>query len=76
MLFQSPQYSSGSYDSVKTEVSMCAEDSSTTRTQVMDDDDDDHDDHEDSDKINDTEGLDPERLKAFNVRLFFSGILS
>ncbi|MCI4380863.1 hypothetical protein PGIGA_G00244980 [Pangasianodon gigas] len=69
---KSPQYSSGSYDSVKTEVSMCAEDLNTTRTQVMDDDDDDHDDHDDSDKINDTEGLDPERLKAFNmfVRLF------
>ncbi|XP_017164925.1 nucleolar protein 4-like [Poecilia reticulata] len=37
-----------------------------------DDDDDDHDDHDDNDKINDTEGVDPERLKAFNmfVRLF------
>lgn len=68
MWFQSPQYSSGSYDSVKTEVSMCTEDLNTARTQVMDDDDDDHDDHDDSDKINDTEGLDPERLKAFNVR--------
>ncbi|KAF7695311.1 nucleolar protein 4-like [Silurus meridionalis] len=69
---KSPQYSSGSYDSVKTEVSMSTEDLNTTRTQVMDDDDDDHDDHDDSDKINDTEGLDPERLKAFNmfVRLF------
>ncbi|KAM9475103.1 nucleolar protein 4-like isoform 2-T2 [Clarias gariepinus] len=69
---KSPQYSSGSYDSVKTEASICAEDLNTTRTQVMDDDDDDHDDHDDSDKINDTEGLDPERLKAFNmfVRLF------
>ncbi|XP_060737485.1 nucleolar protein 4-like isoform X1 [Tachysurus vachellii] len=69
---KSPQYSSGSYDSVKTEVSMCAEELNTARTQVMDDDDDDHDDHDDSDKINDTEGLDPERLKAFNmfVRLF------
>lgn len=32
-----------------------------------DDDDDDHDDHDDNDKINDTEGVDPERLKAFNV---------
>ncbi|XP_076859807.1 nucleolar protein 4-like isoform X1 [Brachyhypopomus gauderio] len=69
---KSPQYSSGSYDSVKTEVSMCAEDLNTPRAQVMDDDDDDHDDHDDSDKINDAEGLDPERLKAFNmfVRLF------
>ncbi|XP_021562919.1 nucleolar protein 4-like [Carlito syrichta] len=37
-----------------------------------DDDDDDHDDHEDNDKMNDSEGVDPERLKAFNmfVRLF------
>lgn len=33
----------------------------------MDEDDDDHDDHDDSDKINDAEGMDPERLKAFNV---------
>lgn len=32
-----------------------------------DDDDDDHDDHDDNDKINDAEGVDPERLKAFNV---------
>ncbi|XP_030640026.1 nucleolar protein 4-like [Chanos chanos] len=69
---KSPQYSSGSYDSVKTEVSMCAEDLTSGRAQVIDDDDDDHDDHDDSDKINDAEGLDPERLKAFNmfVRLF------
>ncbi|XP_036387307.1 nucleolar protein 4-like [Megalops cyprinoides] len=69
---KSPQYSSGSYDSVKTEVSMCAEDLSSGRGQVVDDDDDDHDDHDDSDKINDAEGMDPERLKAFNmfVRLF------
>ncbi|XP_066558380.1 nucleolar protein 4-like b isoform X2 [Amia ocellicauda] len=71
---KSPQYSSGSYDSVKTEVSVCPEDLSVSRAHTADDDDDDeHDhDHEDSDKINDTEGMDPERLKAFNmfVRLF------
>ncbi|XP_048879558.1 nucleolar protein 4-like [Brienomyrus brachyistius] len=69
---KSPQYSSGSYDSVKTEVSASAEDLSTGRVQAVDDDDDEHDDHDDSDKITDTEGLDPERLKAFNmfVRLF------
>uniref|UniRef100_A0AAY4EBL5 Nucleolar protein 4 helical domain-containing protein n=1 Tax=Denticeps clupeoides TaxID=299321 RepID=A0AAY4EBL5_9TELE len=69
---KSPQYSSGSYDSVKTEVSMCAEDLTSGRAQVLDDDDDEHDDHDDSDKINDAEGMDPERLKAFNmfVRLF------
>ncbi|XP_047233892.1 nucleolar protein 4-like isoform X2 [Girardinichthys multiradiatus] len=71
---KSPQYSSGgSYDSIKVEVS--AEDLTIGRhgTQVApDDDDDDHDDHDDNDKINDTEGVDPERLKAFNmfVRLF------
>ncbi|KAL4655352.1 nucleolar protein 4-like [Arapaima gigas] len=67
---KSPPYSSGSYDSVKTEV--CAEDLTMSRVQAGDDDDDDHDDHDDSDKINDAEGVDPERLKAFNmfVRLF------
>ncbi|XP_029974853.1 nucleolar protein 4-like [Salarias fasciatus] len=71
---KSPQYSSGgSYDSVKMELG--AEDLTTGRhgSQVAaDDDDDDHDDHDDNDKINDTEGVDPERLKAFNmfVRLF------
>uniref|UniRef100_W5MEY8 Nucleolar protein 4-like b n=1 Tax=Lepisosteus oculatus TaxID=7918 RepID=W5MEY8_LEPOC len=69
---KSPQYSSGSYDSGKTEVSVCPEDLSMSRAHTADDDDDDHDDHEDSDKINDSEGMDPERLKAFNmfVRLF------
>ncbi|KAB5546380.1 hypothetical protein PHYPO_G00071390 [Pangasianodon hypophthalmus] len=67
---KSPQYGSGSYDSIKME--MCAEDLTVSRSQAADDDDDDHDDHDDSDKINDTEGVDPERLKAFNmfVRLF------
>ncbi|XDV49100.1 hypothetical protein PO909_018413, partial [Leuciscus waleckii] len=69
---KSPQYSSGSYDSVKMELSTCGDDMTPGRSQVIDDDDDDHDDHDDSDKINDAEGLDPERLKAFNmfVRLF------
>ncbi|XP_036801714.1 nucleolar protein 4-like [Oncorhynchus mykiss] len=69
---KSPQYSSGSYDSVKTELSMSAEDLTSGRAQIIDDDDDDHDDHDDSDKITDAEGMDPERLKAFNmfVRLF------
>ncbi|XP_054648513.1 nucleolar protein 4-like isoform X4 [Dunckerocampus dactyliophorus] len=69
---KSPPYSSGSYDSVKTELSMCAEDLTSGRAQIVDDDDDDHDDHDDADKINDAEGMDPERLKAFNmfVRLF------
>lgn len=67
---QSPQYSSGSYDSVKTELSMSAEDLTAGRAQIIDDDDDDHDDHDDSDKITDAEGMDPERLKAFNVSPF------
>lgn len=66
---QSPPYSSGSYDSVKTELSMSAEDLTSGRAQIIDDDDDDHDDHDDSDKINDAEGMDPERLKAFNVSI-------
>ncbi|XP_072223587.1 nucleolar protein 4-like isoform X1 [Leuresthes tenuis] len=71
---KSPQYSSGgSYESMKMDLS--AEDLTLGRhgSQVTpDDDDDDHDDHDDNDKINDTEGVDPERLKAFNmfVRLF------
>ncbi|KAM4612438.1 nucleolar protein 4-like isoform 2-T2 [Discoglossus pictus] len=67
---ESPPYSSGSYDSIKTEVSGCAEDLTVGRTPAGDDDEDD--DHEDNDRITDTEGLDPERLKAFNmfVRLF------
>ena len=74
---QSPQYSSGgSYDSVKMDIS--AEDLTMGRhgSQVApDDDDDDHDDHDDNDKINDTEGVDPERLKAFNVsRETFSSV--
>jgi len=50
---------------VKTELSMSAEDLTFGQAQMIDDDDDDHDD--DSDKINDAEGMDPERLKAFNV---------
>ncbi|XP_040291944.1 nucleolar protein 4-like isoform X2 [Bufo bufo] len=70
---ESPPYSSGSYDSIKTEVTEVsggAEDLSVSRTTAVDDDDED--DHEDNDRITDTEGLDPERLKAFNmfVRLF------
>ncbi|CAG03911.1 unnamed protein product, partial [Tetraodon nigroviridis] len=69
---KSPPYSSGSYDSVKTDVGMSAEDLTSGRAQIIDEDDDEHDEHDDSDKINDAEGMDPERLKAFNmfVRLF------
>uniref|UniRef100_UPI00398E6C07 nucleolar protein 4-like b isoform X1 n=1 Tax=Pristiophorus japonicus TaxID=55135 RepID=UPI00398E6C07 len=68
---KSPPYSSGSYDSGRNELSgSCPEDLSISRG--VDDDDDEHDDHEDNEKINDSEGMDPERLKAFNmfVRLF------
>ncbi|XP_077369768.1 nucleolar protein 4-like [Festucalex cinctus] len=71
---KSPVYSSGgSYDSIKMEAS--AEDLSGGRlggAVAPEDDDDDHDEHDDGDKVNDTEGVDPERLKAFNmfVRLF------
>ncbi|XP_057683679.1 nucleolar protein 4-like isoform X2 [Corythoichthys intestinalis] len=68
----SPPYS---YDSARTEAvgtdgNGGAEDLSSGRAAVADDDDDDHDD--DGDKLNDVEGMDPERLKAFNmfVRLF------
>lgn len=53
---------------MKTELSMSVEDLTSARVQIIDDDDDDHDEHDDSDKINDAEGMDPERLKAFNVR--------
>nr|XP_029477218.1 nucleolar protein 4-like [Oncorhynchus nerka] len=69
---RSPQHRPGSYDSLKTELSMSAEDLTSGRAQIIDDDDDDHDDQDDSDKITDAEGMDPERLKAFNmfVRLF------
>lgn len=52
---------------MRTELSMSAEDLTSGRAQIIDDDEDDHDDHDDSDKINDAEGMDPERLKAFNV---------
>ncbi|KAK7884518.1 hypothetical protein WMY93_027641 [Mugilogobius chulae] len=74
---KSPQYSSGgSYDSVNSvKMDLSAEDLTMGRhgnQATPDDDDDDHDDHDDADKMNDAEGVDPERLKAFNmfVRLF------
>ncbi|XP_055021634.1 LOW QUALITY PROTEIN: nucleolar protein 4-like [Boleophthalmus pectinirostris] len=77
---KSPQYSSGgSYDSVNSvssvKMDLSAEDLTMGRhgnQATPDDDDDDHDDHDDTDKMNDAEGVDPERLKAFNmfVRLF------
>lgn len=57
---------------MKTEAGASAEDLSSGRAQIIDDDDDEHDEHDDSDKINDAEGMDPERLKAFNVSGPFS----
>lgn len=59
---------------MKTEVGMSAEDLTSGRAQIIDDDDDEHDEHDDSDKINDAEGMDPERLKAFNVSQCFSNV--
>ncbi|XP_061590786.1 nucleolar protein 4-like [Cololabis saira] len=71
---KSPQCNmSGSCNGVKMDLNT---DGQTARRQVCqvapDDDDDDHDDYDDNDKITDTEGVDTERLKAFNmfVRLF------
>lgn len=57
---------------MKTDAGVSAEDLSSGRAQIIDDDDDEHDEHDDSDKINDAEGMDPERLKAFNVSRRFS----
>ncbi|KAJ8408974.1 hypothetical protein AAFF_G00239950 [Aldrovandia affinis] len=65
---KSPQYSSGSYDSVKTEV--CPEDLTVSRVQAADDDDDEHDDHDDSDKMNDTERPSLSPCNIMFVRLF------
>lgn len=54
---------------------MSTEDLTSGRAQIIDDDDDDHDEHDDSDKINDAEGMDPERLKAFNVSMLYNFII-
>ncbi|XP_029447069.1 nucleolar protein 4 isoform X4 [Rhinatrema bivittatum] len=67
---KSPAHSYSSYDSGKNEsVGGGAEDLSLNRG---DEDDDDHDDHEDAEKVNESDGVEVERLKAFNmfVRLF------
>ncbi|XP_064337584.1 nucleolar protein 4 isoform X3 [Camelus dromedarius] len=67
---KSPAHSYSSYDSGKNEsVDRMAEDLSLNRG---DEDEDDHDDHEDPEKVNETDGVEAERLKAFNmfVRLF------
>lgn len=63
--FQSPAHSYSSYDSGKNEsVDRGAEDLSLNRG---DEDEDDHDDHDDSEKVNEADGVEAERLKAFNV---------
>uniref|UniRef100_A0A8D0GLP8 Nucleolar protein 4 n=1 Tax=Sphenodon punctatus TaxID=8508 RepID=A0A8D0GLP8_SPHPU len=67
---KSPAHSYSSYDSGKNEsVDRGAEDLSLNRG---DEDEDDHDDHEDAEKVNESDGVEAERLKAFNmfVRLF------
>ncbi|MGH0164190.1 UNVERIFIED_CONTAM: hypothetical protein FKN15_047816 [Acipenser sinensis] len=66
----SPAHSFSSYDSGKNEsVGGGVEDLSLSRG---DEDEDEHDDQEDSEKAMETEGVETERLKAFNmfVRLF------
>ncbi|GAB0182509.1 nucleolar protein 4 [Grus japonensis] len=67
---QSPAHSYSSYDSGKNEsVGRGAEDLSLNRG---DEDEDDHDEQEDPEKVNESDGVEAERLKAFNmfVRLF------
>ncbi|XP_015209015.2 nucleolar protein 4 isoform X1 [Lepisosteus oculatus] len=67
---KSPAHSYSSLDSGKNEsVGGGAEDLSLSRA---DEDDDDHDDHEDCERAMEAEGVEAERLKAFNmfVRLF------
>ncbi|XP_078543479.1 nucleolar protein 4 isoform X1 [Lissotriton helveticus] len=67
---KSPAHSLSSYDSGKNEsVGEGVEDLSLNRG---DDDDDDHDEPDDSDRLNEGDGVETERLKAFNmfVRLF------
>ncbi|XP_040210068.1 nucleolar protein 4 isoform X2 [Rana temporaria] len=63
---KSPAHSYSSYDSGKNEsVGGCGEDLSLNRG---DDDEDDHDDHEDVEKATEVDGVEAERLKAFNSR--------
>ncbi|XP_050747528.1 nucleolar protein 4 isoform X1 [Gymnogyps californianus] len=67
---KSPAHSYSSYDSGKNEsVGRGAEDLSLNRG---DEDEDDHDEQEDPEKVNESDGVEAERLKAFNmfVRLF------
>ncbi|XP_078543481.1 nucleolar protein 4 isoform X3 [Lissotriton helveticus] len=61
---KSPAHSLSSYDSGKNEsVGEGVEDLSLNRG---DDDDDDHDEPDDSDRLNEGDGVETERLKAFN----------
>ncbi|XP_053570990.1 nucleolar protein 4 isoform X7 [Bombina bombina] len=61
---KSPAHSYSSYDSGKNEsVGGCGEDLSLNRGE---DDEDDHDDHEDLEKATESDGVEAERLKAFN----------
>ncbi|KAM5222373.1 nucleolar protein 4 isoform 6-T6 [Ctenodactylus gundi] len=63
---KSPAHSYSSYDSGKNEsVDRGAEDLSLNRG---DEDDDDHEDHDDAEKVNEADGVEAERLKAFNSR--------
>ncbi|XP_025958776.1 nucleolar protein 4 isoform X5 [Dromaius novaehollandiae] len=63
---KSPAHSYSSYDSGKNEsVGRGAEDLSLNRG---DEDEDDHDEQEDSEKVNESDGVEAERLKAFNSR--------
>ncbi|XP_038186789.1 nucleolar protein 4 isoform X3 [Arvicola amphibius] len=63
---KSPAHSYSSYDSGKNEsVDRGAEDLSLNRG---DEDEDDHDEHEDAEKVTETDGVEAERLKAFNSR--------
>ncbi|CAO2593441.1 Nucleolar protein 4 [Lemmus lemmus] len=63
---KSPAHSFSSYDSGKNEsVDRGAEDLSLNRG---DEDEDEHDEHEDAEKVTETDGVEAERLKAFNSR--------
>ncbi|KAM8782912.1 nucleolar protein 4 isoform 2-T2 [Rhynchonycteris naso] len=63
---KSPAHSYSSYDSGKNEsVDRGAEDLSLNRG---DEDEDEHDEHDDAEKVTETDGVEAERLKAFNSR--------
>nr|XP_003223560.2 PREDICTED: nucleolar protein 4 isoform X3 [Anolis carolinensis] len=63
---KSPAHSYSSYESGKNEsMDRGAEDLSLNRGE---EDEDDHDDHEDAEKVNESDGVEAERLKAFNSR--------